>query len=131
MRILESGVLIPDGVAALLVPLIDADAYRQRRGKSRELDDAISDLARAAADWTTLRNLRSVIGTEVAPNSELPPESCSCQRSWTTAQLAERFGVTSRRVLQWRPNGVGRQIGRRWLFTDADVAAIKAVRGRR
>jgi hypothetical protein len=45
----------------------------------------------------------------------------------TAAELTGRSPVTVRQLARTR--GIGRRVGRDWVFTDADIARLKAIPG--
>lgn len=52
-------------------------------------------------------------------------------KTYTSNQVAELTGRTRRTVLQAaenHPGEIGRKHGRDWVFTDADIAKIRALR---
>lgn len=55
-----------------------------------------------------------------------PPQRQSDRLSLTTREVAERLGVSPRRVTALaKSRDIGRQVGRDWLFSENDVAALR------
>lgn len=58
--------------------------------------------------------------------STSPPARSSDALSLTSGEVAERLGISRRRVTELaKSRGVGTQVGRDWLFSENDVAAMR------
>ena len=53
-------------------------------------------------------------------------------KQYTSAEMAQKTGMVERTIRKAAAanDGIGRKVGRDWIFTDADIAKIKAVVGK-
>jgi beta-lactamase class A len=53
-------------------------------------------------------------------------------KQYTSAEMAQKTGLAERTIRKAAEanEGIGHKIGRDWVFTDADIAKIKAIVGK-